>query len=312
MWVYAHQPEQFQTPNFPGCSTRTCLHPWRRSVASFSATISAEHDISGYVNGNPRSWPFDHWIQQSPNVVIVSIYYRLHGLGFLSAPSFTSASNSSASSPGTHNAGFLDQREALRWVQKNIGAFGGDPARVTIDGESAGGSSVELHLVARGAVHERLFSGAIAQSVYRTPVPTPEDQKARQPSCLSESQADWGDTSSRYSTTLLSRRDVMPQRIRRRWHASGTRALAQSPEPRTRHSTTFTTRAYGPSCALPPPKANFYSSAGKPYHFFHPVVDGEDFIEYPTTSLLHGRFQDVPLMVGCVCHLNLFSTFNLT
>ena len=182
-------------------------------------TLSNEHIIPGYVNGNPRNWPFEHWIHQSPNVVIVSVYYRLHALGFLSAPSFTSASNNSASSPGTHNAGFLDQREAFRWVQKNIDAFGGDPMRVTIDGESAGGSSIELHLVARGAAHERLFSAAIAQSVYRTPVPTPEEQKVLEPSYLSGCCADRGGASSRCSITLLSWRDVVPLQMRRRWRA---------------------------------------------------------------------------------------------
>lgn len=108
-------------------------------------------------------------------MVIVSVYYRLDALGFLSSPSFTSTNT--PSSIGVHNAGLLDQREALRWVQKHISAFGGDPARVTINGESAGGASVVYHLVARGAANERLFSGAIAQSVYRTPFPKPADIK---------------------------------------------------------------------------------------------------------------------------------------
>ncbi|TCD71951.1 hypothetical protein EIP91_000083 [Steccherinum ochraceum] len=124
----------------------------------------------GYVYGNPRNWPFDHWVHQSPNVVIVSVYYRLDSFGFLSHPSF--ASNPSL---GDLNVGFQDQTEALKWVQKHIGAFGGDPARVTINGESAGGSSIELHLVAPG--QDGLFSGAIAQSVYRTPLPSPAQQE---------------------------------------------------------------------------------------------------------------------------------------
>ena len=74
------------------------------------------------------------------------------------------------------NAGFLDQTEALRWVHDNIGAFGGDPERVTINGQSAGGSSVELHLVANEEGNSKLFSGAIGQSVFRTGLPTPEQQ----------------------------------------------------------------------------------------------------------------------------------------
>ncbi|KAI0696529.1 alpha/beta-hydrolase [Cytidiella melzeri] len=124
----------------------------------------------GYVYGNPANWPFDRWIEQVPEVVIVSVYYRLDALGFLSHPAF-------ATDPGLGdlNAGLLDQREALQWVSKHIRAFGGDPAQVTINGESAGGSSVELHLVTPQS--GGLFARAIAQSVYRTPLPTPEQQE---------------------------------------------------------------------------------------------------------------------------------------
>ncbi|GJE86320.1 alpha/beta-hydrolase [Phanerochaete sordida] len=124
----------------------------------------------GYVFGNPANWPFDHWIHQEPSVVIVSVYYRLDSIGFLSHPAFASTP-----SLGDLNVGFSDQALALRWVQEHIDAFGGDPGQVTINGQSAGGSSVELHLVASG--QEGLFHGAIAQSVYRTPLPSPEQQE---------------------------------------------------------------------------------------------------------------------------------------
>ncbi|THU75852.1 Carboxylesterase, partial [Dendrothele bispora CBS 962.96] len=96
----------------------------------------------GYVFGNPANWPFDHWIHQSPNVVIASVYYRLDSFGFLSHPQFRDGVI------GDNNAGFLDQVEALKWVQRNIAAFGGDPEKVTINGESAGGGSVLFHMVA--------------------------------------------------------------------------------------------------------------------------------------------------------------------
>ena len=102
--------------------------------------------------------------------MIVSVYYRLDSLGFLSHPSFVTDS-----SLGDLNVGIQDQTEALRWVQKNIEAFGGDPNQVTIDGQSAGASSVEIHLVA--PQQEGLFRAAIAQSVYRTPLPTPQQQE---------------------------------------------------------------------------------------------------------------------------------------
>jgi carboxylesterase type B len=123
--------------------------------------------ITDFIYGNPTSFPFDGWVKQSPNVVVVSVYYRLSSFGFLSHPSL---------SRKDLNAGFQDQVEALRWVQKYISAFGGDPTKVTIDGHSAGGASVELHLVTQSGLQEKLFRAAIAQSVSRRPLPLPEQQ----------------------------------------------------------------------------------------------------------------------------------------
>ncbi|PIO33449.1 hypothetical protein AB205_0208940, partial [Aquarana catesbeiana] len=89
------------------------------------------------------------------NVIIVSIQYRLGILGFLS-----SGDNQA---PG--NYGFLDQVEALRWVQENIANFGGDPDSVTIFGESAGGISVSalvLSPLAKGLFHRAIAESGVA------------------------------------------------------------------------------------------------------------------------------------------------------
>ena len=123
----------------------------------------------GFFYGNPAAFPFDLWVQQIPSVVIVSVYYRLDSFGFLSVPELNDSVD------GDLNAGFLDQKEALRWVQSYIHTFGGDPDHVTINGQSAGGSSILLHLVAHQ--EEKLFSAAIAQSISGRPVPTPEQQQ---------------------------------------------------------------------------------------------------------------------------------------
>jgi len=85
-------------------------------------------------------------------VVVVTINYRLGVFGFLAHPELTKESAAHASG----NYGFLDQITALQWVQKNIASFGGDPARVTIFGESAGSWSVNYLMaspLARGLFH---------------------------------------------------------------------------------------------------------------------------------------------------------------
>ncbi|KAI1349700.1 Alpha/Beta hydrolase protein [Xylaria sp. FL0043] len=90
-------------------------------------------------------------------IIAVSINYRLGIFGFLQTPQVL-AEGSSA------NAGLLDQRLALRWVRENIGAFGGDPARVTVWGESAGAQSIALHLHSFGGRADGLFRAAILES----------------------------------------------------------------------------------------------------------------------------------------------------
>ncbi len=130
----------------------------------------------GYVYGNPRNWPFDHWVNQSPNVVVVSVYYRLDSFGFLAHPSFSDSAN------GDFNVGLQDQIQALKWVQENIAAFGGDPSKVTINGQSAGAGSVQMHMIANEG-SQRLFSGGIIQSLDSAEMPTPEQQEVC-PFCL--------------------------------------------------------------------------------------------------------------------------------
>ncbi|KAH8079814.1 Alpha/Beta hydrolase protein [Cristinia sonorae] len=94
-------------------------------------------------------------------VVYVSMNYRVSAFGFLGSKEVKAA--------GVGNLGLQDQRLALRWVQKYITAFGGDPTKVTIWGESAGAISVALHMVTNGGNTEGLFRGAFMQS--GSPIP---------------------------------------------------------------------------------------------------------------------------------------------
>ncbi|MGD0068885.1 MAG: carboxylesterase family protein [Streptosporangiaceae bacterium] len=89
-------------------------------------------------------------------VTVVTINYRLGALGFLAQPALADANGQSG------DYGLMDQQAALRWVQRNIASFGGDPRNVTIFGESAGGLSV-LSQVASPAARG-LFAKAIAES----------------------------------------------------------------------------------------------------------------------------------------------------
>ncbi len=91
-------------------------------------------------------------------MVVVSINYRLGVFGFLALPSLGAESSDGASG----HYGLLDQQAALRWVRRNIAAFGGDPGRVTLAGQSAGAWAVCANLVSPTA--RGLFAGAILQS----------------------------------------------------------------------------------------------------------------------------------------------------
>jgi para-nitrobenzyl esterase len=91
-------------------------------------------------------------------VVLVSVAYRVNTFGFLAHPGLSAESDKHASG----NYGLLDMIAGLRWVQKNIAAFGGNPRQVTIFGESAGGIAVSMLCASPPA--RGLFHGAISQS----------------------------------------------------------------------------------------------------------------------------------------------------
>jgi len=98
-------------------------------------------------------------------VIVVTINYRLGALGYLAHPQLSAESRRNISG----NYGLLDQVQALRWVERNISAFGGNPQNVTIAGESAGALSV-MYLMATPEARG-LFDRAIAQSAYMITAP---------------------------------------------------------------------------------------------------------------------------------------------
>ena len=88
-----------------------------------------------------------NFVQENPDVVLVSVEYRLNAFGFI----HLSHLEDGADYPDAQNLGLMDQMMALKWVHENIAGFGGDPDNVTIFGQSAGGGSVSLLPLVEGS-----------------------------------------------------------------------------------------------------------------------------------------------------------------
>ncbi|MFL6601654.1 MAG: carboxylesterase/lipase family protein [Steroidobacteraceae bacterium] len=116
--------------------------------------------------GGSAAYPlYDGTKLAAEGVVIVGFNYRVGIFGFLAHPQLSAESPQKASG----NYGLLDQIAALRWVKANIAAFGGDPERVTVFGESAGAASIALLMTSPLA--KGLFEQAIVQSAVVLPLP---------------------------------------------------------------------------------------------------------------------------------------------
>lgn len=114
----------------------------------------------GFQWGNTQEMEFDGERLARRGIIVVSVNYRLASLGFLAHPEIT---KEQPDTPG--NFGNLDQKAGLHWVYENIEAFGGDPERISIAGQSAGGMSVMCQLACRDNFHiikgAAVFSGMI-------------------------------------------------------------------------------------------------------------------------------------------------------
>ena len=152
-----------EDPFFGAGSTRMeedCLYlnVWSAAAPGDAVPVLVWIHGGGLFVGDGSEVAYDGTALAARGVVVVTINYRLGALGYLAHPLLREASDNGASG----NYGLLDQLAALRWVQRNIAAFGGDPGRVTVFGESAGSWSVN-YLVAT-PLASGLFAGAIGQS----------------------------------------------------------------------------------------------------------------------------------------------------
>jgi len=110
----------------------------------------------GYAAGNSESYPGYALVNQSQGgLIYISIQYRLNAFGFLNS--------AEVRQNGNGNAGLLDQRSALNWIQRNVRSFGGDPSKVTIIGGSAGGGSVMNQMILFGGEPNPPFRAVISE-----------------------------------------------------------------------------------------------------------------------------------------------------
>ncbi|MEQ5805907.1 carboxylesterase family protein [Alteromonas sp. NFXS44] len=150
--------EKFTQPESEDC---LYLNIYRPAGNKESLPVMVWIPGGGLVNGS-GSRPVNHGGKLAEkDVMVVAINYRLGSFGFFAHPEL---SKENADDGRLFNYGLMDQIAALEWVQANIAAFGGDPANVTIFGESAGGYSVDALVATQSG--KGLFHRAISQSGY--------------------------------------------------------------------------------------------------------------------------------------------------
>ena len=156
----------------PAAMSEDCLslNIWSPARARKAPVMVWIHGGS-LTGGSGSETIYDGAVLAKRGLVVVSINYRLGVLGYLAHPGLSAESSDGVSG----NYGLLDQIEALRWVKRNIAAFGGDPGKVTIAGESAGALSVMYLMAAPPA--RGLFQKAILESGYMISTPELRDKR---------------------------------------------------------------------------------------------------------------------------------------
>jgi para-nitrobenzyl esterase len=132
------------------------LNVWTPAHRSTTLPVMVWIHGGGFLGGSGAVPIYAGAALAARGVVVVTINYRVGVLGFLAHRWLTAEAGASG------NYGLMDQTAALQWVQRNIARFGGDPARVTVAGQSAGAASVHYLLAAPATTG--LFRGAIAES----------------------------------------------------------------------------------------------------------------------------------------------------
>ncbi len=156
------QPAQKIVPGVRGSQSEDCLYlnVWTAAGPGERKPVMVWIHGGGFTIGSGSQATYDGLHFAEDGAVEVTINYRLGPFGFLAHPALSAESPDHVSG----NYGLLDQIAALRWVQRNIAAFGGDPGNVTIFGESAGSVAVGCLLgspLARGLFHKAIMESGI-------------------------------------------------------------------------------------------------------------------------------------------------------
>ncbi|HEY4327062.1 MAG TPA: carboxylesterase family protein [Mucilaginibacter sp.] len=149
---------EFLIPETPISEDCLYLNIWTNAKKAEKKPVFVWIYGGGFTSGGAGVPIYDGEAMAKKGIIFVSINYRVGVFGFMAHPELTKESPDHASG----NYGLLDQLAALKWIRKNIAAFGGDPGNVTIAGQSAGSMSVNC-LVA-SPLAKGLFNKAIAES----------------------------------------------------------------------------------------------------------------------------------------------------
>lgn len=232
------------------CLALDVLVPAKKQTKPLSVVVMIHG--GGYTAGSPTQYlQGDSLVYRSNgSVIYVEIQYRLGMLGFLAG--------SEIKKNGDLNTGLLDQRLALIWIKKHISVFGGDPTKITIDGGSAGGASVTLHMMAYGGQQQVPFRSAIADFPWWQSFKPESYQEEQYQNVLKQSNC----------SSLDCLRGLPTDKIKE---------LCESTQAKFKDSNS-TKYAHG----------DFY---------YGPVVDGSFLRELPSEAFLSGRFARVPLLI---------------
>ena len=236
-------------PNIPGDDWLT-LNVWTADLTGARPVMVWIHG-GGFSNGNSAVEIYDGHAFARDGVVFVSINYRLGVVGFALLPDAPA------------NRGLLDQIAALEWVRDNVAAFGGDPANVTIFGESAGAMSVTTLLGMPRA--SGLFAKVIAESGAAQVAADPQDARL----VTGELSAALGFEATAASLAEMDLDKLIEAQAKVR------DAMSAAPDP----------ARFGPSVV----------ASSLP---FIPVVDGDLLPLHPLAAIEAGRGSGIPLLAG--------------